>query len=274
MHLREELDREREERNYFQLERDKVQAFWDVTQRQLQGAKAELQTLDKEREETDIKLQIEIKVVSTYLYILFEDIYVNEWVPLDAEAKNESMYSALQQDLENLGKTEVSRVRDYWSSVIKAQMETDKAVYEDAKALIHTTEKKIEDLNELKQFNADQTSNLKILKKDLTQVLQENQQVTEHLTRVQEEIAVLQNKTKYRPKKFDNKLETELNNLAFEHENLQKRYKELQLEVAQLHKTSAETIEKMNSKADAKHSQMEKKIEQLTEKMQKDLLLC
>ena len=33
--LREELDREREERNYFQLERDKVNTFWEITKRQV-----------------------------------------------------------------------------------------------------------------------------------------------------------------------------------------------------------------------------------------------
>ncbi|KAJ0056138.1 hypothetical protein NL108_003420 [Boleophthalmus pectinirostris] len=62
MRLREELDREREERNYFQLERDKVHSFWDITDRKLKEAKAELRNLDKELEETEIKLQVEIKV--------------------------------------------------------------------------------------------------------------------------------------------------------------------------------------------------------------------
>lgn len=62
MQLREELDREREERNYFQLERDKVHAFWDVTERKLEEAKAELKNLDRNLEETENHLQVEIKV--------------------------------------------------------------------------------------------------------------------------------------------------------------------------------------------------------------------
>lgn len=69
MHLREELDREREERNYFQLERDKVQAFWDITRRKLKEATAGLQNLDKDLEETEIKLQVETKVLYCLLYI-------------------------------------------------------------------------------------------------------------------------------------------------------------------------------------------------------------
>ena len=51
--LREELDREREERNYFQLERDKVSTFWEITKRQLEEKKAELRNKDREMEDTE-----------------------------------------------------------------------------------------------------------------------------------------------------------------------------------------------------------------------------
>lgn len=33
--LRNELEREREERNFFQLERDKLRTFWEITRNQL-----------------------------------------------------------------------------------------------------------------------------------------------------------------------------------------------------------------------------------------------
>ncbi|XP_055085885.1 dynein regulatory complex subunit 4 [Periophthalmus magnuspinnatus] len=338
MRLREELDREREERNYFQLERDKVHAFWDITDRKLKEANAELKNLDKELEETEIKLQVEIKVyrqkmrhllcehqnticelnadgvaskealqaeqtllekkLRNDLASLLVDIHqVDTETPImelkkkhqeemadmraisekklqDSEAKNEKMHDELQLDLENKRKTEVSQVRDNWNKFISTLMEKDKEVYEEAKALLKNTEKKFDAQNELKQIVADESTNLNKTEKELTQVLLENKQVTENLTEIQEEIAVLQNKMKYKSKKFDNKKEIELNNLAFEHEMLQKKFKELQLEVAELHKTSAETIEKMKNKADAKHMQMEKKIQTLTDKIQKDLLFC
>uniref|UniRef100_A0A3B3ZEA0 Dynein regulatory complex subunit 4 n=1 Tax=Periophthalmus magnuspinnatus TaxID=409849 RepID=A0A3B3ZEA0_9GOBI len=304
MRLREELDREREERNYFQLERDKVHAFWDITDRKLKEANAELKNLDKELEETEIKLQVEIKVyrqkmrhllcehqnticelnadgvaskealqaeqtllekkLRNDLASLLVDIHqVDTETPImelkkvifsklfsieDSEAKNEKMHDELQLDLENKRKTEVSQVRDNWNKFISTLMEKDKEVYEES-------------------------TNLNKTEKELTQVLLENKQVTENLTEIQEEIAVLQNKMKYKSKKFDNKKEIELNNLAFEHEMLQKKFKELQLEVAELHKTSAETIEKMKNKADAKHMQMEKKIQTLTDKVRTVLYL-
>lgn len=61
-HLREELDREREERNYFQLERDKIHTFWEITRRQLEEKRAELRNKDREMEEAEERHQVEIKV--------------------------------------------------------------------------------------------------------------------------------------------------------------------------------------------------------------------
>lgn len=60
--LREELDREREERNYFQLERDKIHTFWEITRRQLEEKRAELRNKDREMEEAEERHQVEIKV--------------------------------------------------------------------------------------------------------------------------------------------------------------------------------------------------------------------
>ena len=64
--LREELDREREERNYFQLERDKVNTFWEITKRQLEEKRAELRNKDREMEDSEERHQIEIKVYSYF----------------------------------------------------------------------------------------------------------------------------------------------------------------------------------------------------------------
>lgn len=70
MRLREELDREREERNYFQLERDKIHTFWEITDRQLEEVKAERKNLDKDIEEDEGRHQVEIKVRSIDRYIV------------------------------------------------------------------------------------------------------------------------------------------------------------------------------------------------------------
>ncbi|XP_069578141.1 dynein regulatory complex subunit 4-like [Brachyistius frenatus] len=60
--LREELDREREERSYFQLERDRIQAFWEVSKRSVEEAKAELRNRGREREEAEERHRVEISV--------------------------------------------------------------------------------------------------------------------------------------------------------------------------------------------------------------------
>ncbi|XP_071448837.1 dynein regulatory complex subunit 4 isoform X2 [Hetaerina americana] len=48
--LREELEREREERNFFQIERDKLKSFWDITRKELDETKAELRNKDRDME--------------------------------------------------------------------------------------------------------------------------------------------------------------------------------------------------------------------------------
>uniref|UniRef100_A0A8C2TT41 Dynein regulatory complex subunit 4 n=1 Tax=Coturnix japonica TaxID=93934 RepID=A0A8C2TT41_COTJA len=71
--LRKELDREREERNYFQLERDKIHTFWEVTRRQLEEKKAELRNKDREMEEAEERHQVEIKVYKQKVkHLLYE----------------------------------------------------------------------------------------------------------------------------------------------------------------------------------------------------------
>lgn len=55
--LRTEMEREREERNFFQLERDKIQIFWDITRQQLEERLAELRFIFSSR----IKFEIAAK---------------------------------------------------------------------------------------------------------------------------------------------------------------------------------------------------------------------
>lgn len=40
--IKEENEREREERNFFQLERDKLRTFWEITRMELDEARAKL----------------------------------------------------------------------------------------------------------------------------------------------------------------------------------------------------------------------------------------
>ncbi|XP_030622407.1 dynein regulatory complex subunit 4 [Chanos chanos] len=71
--LREELDREREERNYFQLEKDKVQTMWEITKRVLEEKNADLRNKDREKEEAEQRHQVEIQVYKQKVkHLLYE----------------------------------------------------------------------------------------------------------------------------------------------------------------------------------------------------------
>lgn len=71
LRLREQLDRERKERNFHQLERDRVHTFWDITQQKLIELQAQLRNKDREMEEAEERHQIEIKVCYDFFYMLF-----------------------------------------------------------------------------------------------------------------------------------------------------------------------------------------------------------
>ena len=70
--LRDELDREREERNFFQLERDKVNGYWDISKRQLDEARSTIRNKERELEDAEERHQVEIKVgaKATYTYYI------------------------------------------------------------------------------------------------------------------------------------------------------------------------------------------------------------
>ncbi|CAF0736920.1 unnamed protein product [Brachionus calyciflorus] len=103
--IREELDREREERNYFQLERDKINTFWEITKRQLEEKKAELRNKDREMEDSEERHQVEIKVMKQKVkHLLYE--HQNNLAQLKSEAQlelkvNSELNDEGQMDLRN-----------------------------------------------------------------------------------------------------------------------------------------------------------------------------
>lgn len=71
--FKKELDAEREERNYFQLERDKINAFWEISKRQLEETRGLLRNKDREIEVTEERHAGEIKVYKQKVkHLLYE----------------------------------------------------------------------------------------------------------------------------------------------------------------------------------------------------------
>ncbi|XP_036358099.1 dynein regulatory complex subunit 4 isoform X1 [Octopus sinensis] len=100
--MREQLDRERRERNFHQLERDRVHTFWDITQQKLSELQAQLRNKDREMEEAEERHQIEIKVYKQKVkHLMYE--HQNNIAQLKAESTvslklaQETNYSNEQQ---------------------------------------------------------------------------------------------------------------------------------------------------------------------------------
>lgn len=72
LNVKTELEREREERNYYQIERDKIRTFWEITVQQIDEVKAEIR--DRERvseeiqEENDAILEFEKQKIKHLKY--------------------------------------------------------------------------------------------------------------------------------------------------------------------------------------------------------------
>ncbi|XP_063240318.1 dynein regulatory complex subunit 4 isoform X2 [Bacillus rossius redtenbacheri] len=84
--LREEIDREREERNFFELERDKIHTFWEITREQLDESRAELRNKDREIEESEEKHQAELETLKQKVKLLMYE-QQNDIAELKAEGR-------------------------------------------------------------------------------------------------------------------------------------------------------------------------------------------
>lgn len=91
--LREELDREREERSFFQLERDKIRALWEISRRNLEEKEAELRNSVREKDEAAERHRVEITVYKQKLkHVLSEQ----QDAVVDAKTDGVSSSSLLQ----------------------------------------------------------------------------------------------------------------------------------------------------------------------------------
>ncbi|DBA75681.1 hypothetical protein WJX79_005311 [Trebouxia sp. C0005] len=71
--LEKEKNKEEEYRNYMQLERDKINAFWEISKKELEDTRAQLRNKDREMEELEERHQVEIKVYKQKVkHLLYE----------------------------------------------------------------------------------------------------------------------------------------------------------------------------------------------------------
>ncbi|BDA46585.1 Dynein regulatory complex subunit 4 [Coccomyxa sp. Obi] len=84
--LQAEKKAEEETRNRMQLERDKIQSFWDITRKELDNCRAELRNKDREIEDLQDRHQVEIKVYKQRVkHLMYE--HQNSIAVLKADAE-------------------------------------------------------------------------------------------------------------------------------------------------------------------------------------------
>jgi hypothetical protein len=81
-----QLQKEKQLRNYFQLERDRINNFWEITKKELETLKAELRNKDREMEELEERHQVELKVYKQKVrHLLYEQKITIDRLKIESE---------------------------------------------------------------------------------------------------------------------------------------------------------------------------------------------
>ena len=155
--------RESEYRNYMQLERDKINAFWEITRTELEDRKAELRNKDREMEEMEERHEIELKVYKQKVkHLLFEHQSNITTLKADGEAALTAMNDgaieregvltmdkrALKQDLKEMELAHEDMVRHLRLNHAKEISKIRKEFEDNARALQVKYEKKQRNLRD------------------------------------------------------------------------------------------------------------------------------
>lgn len=156
--LQNEIEKEREERNYYQVERDKICEFWNITKQHLREKEAELQVKDKKLEEAELAHLAEIKVYKEKLkHIMLE--YQNH---VDVQTQNHMVAMKIADEEHHCQETILWREKNQ----LKMSMNQMKAEHNDFVRLL-----KLEHSKELANMRQDYEEKLKFLKNKHSEVL-------------------------------------------------------------------------------------------------------
>ncbi|KAK2500714.1 hypothetical protein MC885_009138 [Smutsia gigantea] len=301
--IREELDREREERNYFQLERDKIHTFWEITRRQLEEKKAELRNKDREMEEAEERHQVEIKVYKQKVkHLLYE--HQNNLTEMKAERtvamklaqkEHRTQEGVLRKDMRAL-KVELKE-QELASEVVvknlrlKHTEETTK-MRNDFERQVREIEAKYDkkmkmlrdelDLQRKTEIHEEQMEDMRKkedhLEKQLTEVSMQNKRLADPLQEARDEMSEMQKKlrnyerdkqilagTKARLKVT----EKELKGLKWEHEILEQRFIKVEQERDELYRKFTAAILEVQQKTGFRNLVLERKLQALSTAVEK-----
>ncbi|KAG5449959.1 Dynein regulatory complex subunit 4 [Clonorchis sinensis] len=122
--LREEVDRERQERNLATLEKEKIINFWELTKKQLEDSRAVLAKKEREIEDADERHQLEMKIYRQKLkHLMFEQS------ARESEAKKEAIQGLSNE--KNEARSEIRAIRNE-NYTLKAKLRQQQVQSEEA----------------------------------------------------------------------------------------------------------------------------------------------
>eukprot|EP01028_Stygiella_incarcerata_P013570 TRINITY_DN82795_c0_g1_i1.p1 TRINITY_DN82795_c0_g1~~TRINITY_DN82795_c0_g1_i1.p1 ORF type:complete len:449 (-),score=145.03 TRINITY_DN82795_c0_g1_i1:201-1547(-) len=134
LQLRKEKEQEQRERNYYQLERDRVTAFWEITKKELEDALAEIRHKDRLLEEQEERHQIEMKVYKQKVrHLLYEHKVALDRVKTETEvslklqdADHKNGEGELRKEKRDLRLTLKEQERSHEEMIRRLKREQDK----------------------------------------------------------------------------------------------------------------------------------------------------
>mmetsp|Transcript_8802 Transcript_8802/g.13052 ORF Transcript_8802/g.13052 Transcript_8802/m.13052 type:complete len:398 (+) Transcript_8802:119-1312(+) len=160
-----ELDHEQGARSYFQLERDKINAFWEIAKKDLESLKAELRNKKREFEEDKERHSVELKVYKQKVrHLLYE-----HKITLDRlKIENENAIKMQQDEQRQKINQYVADRRKLQSVLREKQLENSEMI----KALRMEQEKELTEIRnsferELKQIQLRYQAKMKELREDM-----------------------------------------------------------------------------------------------------------
>ncbi|KAJ1640607.1 growth-arrest-specific micro-tubule binding-domain-containing protein [Pavlovales sp. CCMP2436] len=184
-----ELDHERVERNYFQLERDKINTFWEITKKELDDRKAELRNKDREAEELEERHHVEIKVYKQKVKHL---LYEHQNNVCELQLKFEKKMKLLRDELELRRKVEILEIQERKNAHINELMRKHEKTFGEIKNYYNDiTHNNLDLIRSLKEEVSDMNKKLAGNEKLMFEIAQENKKLSEPLTRALKEVEKL-----------------------------------------------------------------------------------
>ncbi|XP_067245156.1 dynein regulatory complex subunit 4 isoform X6 [Chanodichthys erythropterus] len=287
--LREELDREREERNYFQLERDKIHTFWEITRRHLEENKCELRNRERELEEAEERHQVEIKVYKQKVKHL---LYEQQNMLSELKAESVSSTKQLQKEhavLENHLQKDVRNLKVYLKeqelsseNVLKSiHLKHDEEITDlrndfarQVREIGSKYEKRMQKLRqeedlrrktEIHEIEERKNSHINMLMKNHEKSFRDIRNYFNDIVYKNMDFITSLKRTRARLKISDR----ELKELKWEHEVLEQRFTKVQLERDELYMKFTKAILEVQQKTGFKNLLLECKLSALNDTLEK-----